>query len=244
MGSILLPERAPHLVPDFVRALPEDGRGKLAIFDADGTMWRNDVSDEFARWTMDEGHVPDGGVWDEYVRIYRQDHAAGCVFMLGFYQGLTHARFLELIHHWWQTTTRHWVVEVIEALHLLAERRYTIWVVTGSPTDTMVPLQTCLPVDDVVGMDFELDAAGVITGALRGIRCADAGKAEKVSFLWGARPLLFAAGNGSLDAAMMELSSGVKWSVYPNPTFHAYSLQKGWHITPRPADFVEEAKLA
>ena len=87
----------------------------------------------------------------------------------------------------------------------------------------------------------------MITGKLSGISCADEGKAEKVRVLWGEQgggPILFAAGNGRLDAAMMELSEEVIWSVYPNPEFHAYSKAKGWHITERPADFVEEAKLA
>jgi len=38
-----LPDRQPDLVPAFVRGLPEDGSGQLAVFDADGTLWRDDV---------------------------------------------------------------------------------------------------------------------------------------------------------------------------------------------------------
>jgi HAD superfamily phosphoserine phosphatase-like hydrolase len=228
-----------------VRTLPEDGHGALAIFDADGTMWRNDVADDFARWMMSAGHVPDAGRWDEYVHIYRQDHAAGCEHMLTFYAGLSLRRLHELIWRWWtEHSRRQWVVEVLEAMHVLAERGYAIWVVTGSPTDTMLPLRDVLPVDRVVGIDFELDAEGVLTGRRQGILCADAGKAEKVRSLWPTAPILFAAGNGSLDAAMMELSTGVAWAVYPNPTFLEVARAHGWHILPRPADFVEETKLA
>jgi hypothetical protein len=43
---------------------------------------------------------------------------------------------------------------------------------------------------------------------------------------------------------MMGLSTGVIWSVYPNPAFLEHSRANGWHILPRPPDFVEEAKLA
>ena len=43
---------------------------------------------------------------------------------------------------------------------------------------------------------------------------------------------------------LLELSTGVTWSVYPNPTFHEQSVARGWQVLPRPADFVEEAKLA
>ena len=114
---------------------------------------------------------------------------------------------------------------------------------TGSPTDTMLPLKELLPVHEIVGMDYELDENGVVTGRLAGISCADEGKAEKVRSLWTG-PIVFAAGNGSLDAAMLDLSEGPIWSVYPNPDFHRYSQTRGWHILPRPKDFVEEAKLA
>ena len=126
----------------------------------------------------------------------------------------------------------------------MAERGYTIWIVTGSPTDTMLPLKDFLPVDDVVGMDFEVDQQGVITGELSGISCTDEGKARKVRKAWGDGPIAFAAGNGSLDAAMIELGEEVCWSVYPNPEFERLSHERGWHVLERPADFVEEPKLA
>jgi phosphoserine phosphatase len=92
-------------------------------------------------------------------------------------------------------------------------------------------------------MDFEFDDDDVITGRHAGISCADGGKADKVRALWGDGPIAFAAGNGSLDIAMMELAD-VKWSIYPNPKFEAFCTEQGWPILPRPADFVEEDKLA
>lgn len=56
--------------------------------------------------------------------------------------------------------------------------------------------------------------------------------------------MLVAAGNGSLDVAMIELSSAVCWAVQPNAAFLTLAEQKGWHILRRPPDFEEEAKLA
>ena len=34
------------------------------------------------------------------------------------------------------------------------------------------------------------------------------------------------------------------WAVYPNPSFQTYAEAQGWPVLARPADFVEEAKLA
>lgn len=244
MADYQLPERCPDAVPDFVRALPTDGQGKLCIFDADGTLWRDDVADDFARWMMAEGHIEDGGRWSEYVRIYRADAGAGCEHMLTFYRGMTLPTLERYVRAWWQQAERCWVVEALESLLLLAERGYASWVVTGSPTTTMLPLCDFLPVQRIVGMDFALDDSGRITGERSGIRCAHEGKAQKVRQLWGDRPVVFAAGNGPLDTAMLELSEGVVWCVYPGPELLARAREHGWHVLPRPPDFVEEAKLA
>ncbi len=42
----------------------------------------------------------------------------------------------------------------------------------------------------------------------------------------------------------MALAEGVIWSVYPSPAFERFSREQGWQVLPRPADFVEELKLA
>ncbi|HEY3351875.1 MAG TPA: haloacid dehalogenase-like hydrolase [Polyangia bacterium] len=233
--------RAPALIPDFVRALPA-ARGELTIFDADGCMWRNDVADDFTLWMIAEGHVP-GEKWRTYQRIYRDDHPAGCRYLLSLYTGMTTARLGELVETYWlHHARRQWIWEVIESLYHLAGKGYPIWVVSGTPTDFLLPLTHMLPVAAIVGMDFELDAAGRITGRHAGISCAGEGKAEKLRSLVGDRPIRFACGNGSLDGPMMLLAD-VAWSVYPNPEFEAWSRAQGWPVLPRPGDFVEEEKF-
>jgi HAD superfamily phosphoserine phosphatase-like hydrolase len=245
MNKYDIPDRDPALLPPFVAAMEPDGHGKLAIVDADGTMWRGDVADDFTNWMIETGKTNSRASWREYLKIYRDDHAAGCQYLLRFFEGMDQKTLHHWIWHWWDVHAhRHWVPEVLEALHWLRAHHYTTWVVTGSPTDFMLPLKDVLPVHEVVGMDFEQDPQGVFTGRYAGISCADEGKAEKVRALWGSKPVLFSAGNGKLDTWMMECSSAVIWSVYPNREFLEVSKQKGWHITPRPPDFVEEAKLA
>ena len=246
MSNYNLPKRNPGAAPDFVKAMPADGTGKLAIFDADGTLWRDDVADDFTNWVIENGHADKSKAsWEEYFRIYRENHAAGCRYLLRFYTGLKLEKFHQLIHEWWERhANRNWIEEVLESLYLLAERRYTVWIVTGSPTDTMLPLKKFLPVNDILGMDFETDKNGVITGNHAGISCADEGKAEKILAFWGDKPIAFAAGNGKLDTWMLETSRGVIWSVYPNPEFLEISKERKWCILPRPADFKEEEKLA
>ena len=239
-----LPERQPDRVPAFVRALPADGHGQLALFDADGTLWRDDVADDFTKWMISEGYARHGDLWPEYLRIYRDDHPAGCRYLLKIYAGLPIDEFHRLNLLWWeQYAHRRWIPEVVESVYWLADHNYRVWLVTGSPTETMRPLEVALPLDALVGMDFELHD-GIITGELAGLSCTAEGKAHKVRSLAGDVPVAFSAGNGSLDAAMLAIAERAAWSVYPNADFLRVSEARGWHVLPRPDDFVEEAKLA
>ncbi len=235
--------RDPLQAPDFVRALPPcPAGGGVAIYDADGTLWVDDVADDFTCFMMDRGKIPAEN-WPTYMRIYRDDHPAGCRYLLTFYQGLTPQQLAAEVDHWWDAHAhRAWIPQVVESLHLLADRGYPIWVVSGTPTDFLLPLRRMLPVSEVVGMDFEVGADGRFTGRHAGISCAGEGKAEKLRHLLGPRPVHFAAGNGSLDGPMMDLAQ-VAWSVYPNPEFAEHSRARGWPILPRPADFKEEEKF-
>lgn len=236
--------RDPTLVPDFVRGIPpcSPSKDSLAIFDADGTLWVADVADDFTQWMIGQGEIP-GEQWPTYMRIYRDDPPTGCRFLLTFFRGMTLAQLAERVDAYWLAAAqRHWIWEVVESLYHLADKGYPIWVVSGTPTDFLLPLQRMLPVAEVVGMDYEVDGAGRITGRHAGISCAGEGKAEKVLSLVGERSIRFCAGNGSLDGPMMELAE-VAWSVYPNPDFERYSRQRGWPVLPRPPDFVEEEKF-
>ena len=237
-----LPPHNPELLPAFVRALPADGAGQLALFDADGTLWRNDVADDFCCWMIKTGRIQTGSLWPEYLRIYKEDCSLGCQFMLRFYKGLSREALLASCREWWRLHDRQWIPEVLESLDWLHAHHYICVVVTGSPTETLMPLCDALPVHSVVGMDFELKE-GIITGNHKGISCAEQGKALKVQELFQGIPVAFAAGNGILDTAMIALSSGVRWAVYPDDAFRQIAASKGWHVLPRPFDFVEELKL-
>ena len=156
---------------------------------------------------------------------------------------MTPAALADHVQHWWDHHAhRRWIHEVVESLHWVAARGYSVWVVSGTPTDFLLPLTRMLPVSEVVAMDFALDAQGRISGAVSGIPCAGEGKATKLRSLLHGRAVALCVGNGSLDGPMMELTTQA-WAVYPNPAFAAVAQQHGWPILPRPPDFVEEEKF-
>jgi len=217
-------------VPDFIQHMTLLDEPRLALFDADGTLWENDIADDTTIWMIGTGRIKTGDQWAEYKRIYSQDAPAGCRYLLRFYKGL---RLEDLTRHieayWAEFMKMVYIEEPLESLHYLAERGFKIWVVTGSPTNMLYPMLRELPIDRVVGMDYEVDAHGVLTGRHSGISCAGEGKAEKVRSLWPG-PIQFAAGNARLDEAMMRLARDVIWAVHPHPDLERVASKEGWHI--------------
>ncbi len=229
-------------LPPFVCSIPPQQDEAICLFDADGTLWVDDVADDFTLWMISKGHIS-GEEWMRYMLIYKDDAPAGCRFLLSLYKGLSREHLMARVEEFWSLhAQREWVEPVIASINFLVERGYPIWVVTGSPTEFMLPLLKLLPVERVLGMDFEFDDQGLITGRHSGISCAGVGKAEKVNSLLQGRPVRFACGNGSLDGPMMKLAEQA-WAVYPNLEFLHYAQDQGWFVLPRPADFKEEAKF-
>ena len=134
----LTDKRRPELVPDFVGAIPRCEDGALAIFDADGTLWVDDVADDFTTWMIDQGLVP-GENWTNYMRIYRDDHPVGCRYLLSFYEGMTLEELGGHVYTWWRDHAhRGWVDEVVEVVRHLHDKGYPIWVVSGTPTEFLL----------------------------------------------------------------------------------------------------------
>ncbi len=223
-------------LPAFVNRIQLLEEPRLALFDADGTLWENDIADDFTIWMLGTERVKTGLQWPEYKKIYSLDAPAGCRYLLTFFKGLTQAELTQGVNDYWREFMRlDYIEEPVEVLRHLAEQRFEIWVVTGSPTDILFPLEQKLPVHRSVGMDFEVDAHGVLTGRHAGISCAGEGKAEKVKSLWP-HAIQFAAGNARLDEAMLRLARDVAWAVHPHPDLEKVAKAESWEIkrSPKP----------
>jgi HAD superfamily phosphoserine phosphatase-like hydrolase len=221
-------------LPSFLDRIQMLDEPRLALFDADGTLWENDIADDCTIWMLGTGRIRTGHRWAEYKRIYAEDAPAGCRYLLTFYEGMRAEDLTRHVNAYWNEFMKlDYIEEPVEVLRYLAARGFEIWVVTGSPTDFLFPLLDRLPVQKIVGMDFEVDANGVLTGRHSGISCAGEGKAEKVISLWGG-PIQFVAGNARLDEAMMRLARDVAWAVHPHPDLEKVARKEGWEIKPSP----------
>jgi len=85
----------PADLADRVRALGREMPGALAVFDADGTLWRDDVGEAFLRHLVSLGWVrlPDGSdPYEAYERAVDRDKASGYAYAAQLQAGLVAAR--------------------------------------------------------------------------------------------------------------------------------------------------------
>lgn len=211
----------------------------MAAFDADGVLWYGDVSEDFTRWMIDEGHFA-GDLWAGYEATNSADPARGCLAILEFYAGVERGRLTELVEEFWRTTPeRPWIRPVIDTLCWLAEEGYAIYVVSGTPAPVLEPALDHMPGDvaaQVLAVDLEFEASDGeerATGRSTGIVTVGEGKAERLRAATS-EPIALAVGNSVLDVAMLELSERFRWAVDPDDILRTQAESRGWLITDDP----------
>lgn len=227
----MIPETTPAFVPAPVLALEPPASPWVAAFDADGTLWEGDVSEDFTRWMIAAGHF-DATLWPAYERVAALDSAAACFEILRFYGGMPLPRVRELVAEFWRSPAgeRAWRLDVLAALRWAAERGAQVFVVSGTPAPVFGDLGATLGLAGVIALELEADACGHATGRHAGCPSVGEGKVTRLRAATAA-PCLLAAGNSALDVPLLTESQGLAWAVAPDATLAAAASRHGWLVT-------------
>ena len=211
-----------------------DGPG-IAAFDADGVLWRGDVSEDFTAWMIDRDKF-DSALWPRYTELNRADPAAACVMILEFYRGMARDQIRDYAQEFWRTAApRRWNHEAVQAVQWLIERNICVYIVSGSPSVVLADLPEHIPIepDNILAVELEFDAENRATGNPEGIVTCGPGKAQRLRQA-SSEPVLVAVGNSILDIEMVELSEDVRWVVEPDSAMRDLAERQGWLITTLP----------
>lgn len=201
-------------IPSVVKnLLTEPGAGRAVVFDADGTLWRGDVGEDFLRHLCAERLVPEGS-YARYDALHQADPPAAYAFAVTVMQGLHDS---ELTGRATDFFTRRFVGRVFPYVRpLLAQLRATgfeVWVCSASPRWVVEPGAAHLGIDSsrVIAVDTLLDG-GRLTERI--IAPVPAGPG-KVAWLQrkNLAPVL-AVGNGDLDLDMLAFARQA-WVIAP-----------------------------
>ncbi len=211
--------------------LAESEIPRAAAFDADGVLWRGDVSEDFTRWMIDRGHF-DAGLWPDYIADNTRDRGHGCLSMLRFYRGLDLPDLDKLVADFWQHGgDRQWIGLITRTIRWLSDAGVSVFVVSGTPRPLLEPLQEHLPIPpaQILGLELEVDEHHRATGRHRGTPTFGPGKAEALRDATDL-PVHLAVGNSVIDIEMLGLSTDLCWAVEPDEPLRARAMQAGWTI--------------
>lgn len=176
--------------------------GDRVVFDADGTLWRGDVGEDFLRWALHRRLFE--GRYETYEHLMASAPARALAWAVEVMAGL---REDELLAHARAFFTERftgrvfpWVRPFLAKLH-----RQEVWICSASPRWVVLPGAEHLGIDParVIGVTCEV-REGRLSGEVHHPVPAGPGKV-----IWlqkkGVAPAL-AAGNGDTDVDMLQFS--------------------------------------
>ena len=214
--------------------------GRIAVFDADGTLWRRDATETLMRALEDIGVIgPPAGspCLDAHLEsLYQQSYVRACEFCAQVFAGHRLVDVLRWSEMSFQRQLEPSMVTLTSKLvRWLHSLNAEVHVVSASPWWCILPGTRRLGIPDsrVHGLDVEMES-GRLTSKLIGRIQSGEGKAQTVREL----PSLpvFVAGNTVDDAAMMRLSSCTALAVEPmrlaDDLRDLYELAEahGWYV--------------
>jgi phosphoserine phosphatase len=212
-----------------------EGLGEVAVFDADGTLWADDVGEDMFRWLLAQGRLlggaPGRDLWAEYEAKCKASPYDGYGWLGACLAGLEERELEALAAGFY---AEHYARKVfpaqralVEALH---EAGWEVWIVSGSPRWMVVPgaLDLGIPRERVVGVEVAVEGGVLTDRVLEPVTCHQ-GKVEAIGQRIGKRPRL-AAGNAMTDHEMLCLASDVVLTVNPGPALTARAGEAGWVI--------------
>lgn len=218
------------------RALDDAAPGAIAVFDADGTLWAEDIGEALMLALLDEGRLNgfaagDRSAWQTYLDMQETDATAAYAWVVELLEGWGEdalvARCEELASTF---APAHAFEPMVELARALEAQGVEVWFVSASNrwvVDAGVR-RLGLPGGRVLGMQVAV-VDGVLTADTVAPRTNLEGKCDAISALGRGVPLL-AAGNSANDAPMLRMAAGASLAVNPTASLYEEARRSGWII--------------
>ncbi|HZX64455.1 MAG TPA: haloacid dehalogenase-like hydrolase [Myxococcales bacterium] len=213
--------------------------GGIAAFDADGTLWREDVGEAFLRHLVSIGWVklPDGrDPYAEYERRVGEDRRSGYVFAAQLQAGLR----VDDVQGEAERFAREWVpprlIPQVNELRALCDRqRLKTVIVSASPLPIVLAAAKALriPSSHCTGIEVEVTGGRFTDKAIEPVTYA-AGKVAALERRGWSLPTIACGDSAQGDAALLSAARiGVVVAPRSGSPFSAMAPERGWFVVER-----------
>lgn len=207
--------------------------GRTAAFDADGTLWADDIGDSFLRHLENDGLVP-AGAFREYearVAVHPEDAYGFAVTVMA---GLSEAEVISRADAFFPAHfQQRCFPEVRELVDRLVEAGTDIAIVSASNRWLIASAGRALGISRTAGVTVEVEGGRLTDRLVRPIPSGE-GKVFWARHLLGADPAL-AVGNGVIDLPLLHMARHrvvVCPAEAPDTEAAREGHRNGWSVVP------------
>ena len=198
----------------------EEIENPVAVFDADGTLWSNDLGESFFKWLIENkkliGADYSKDLYQEYELLVEEDVGEGFSSIIKIMAGIKEEELKLWADEFFQTFDHNVYPKQKELIQRLQEAGVDVWVVSASnrwSIETAV-LYLGIEADHVIAMKSEV-VDGVITDRMIPPILHGHGKVEGIKKYIGNR-VDFVCGNSSSDYEMLDFASEMSLIINPS----------------------------
>ena len=188
---------------------------RIAVFDADGTLWPEDVGFGFFEYQVKNNLLPYKDFFKNINECYRDNQIKTCSIILQKNKGVLFDQYISWCKEFFKTDPLKVFSFQKKLIKYLKKLDVTVYVVSASPqwvVEQAVKYYE-LPIDCVVGLKTVVDGEGFITDQLVYPLSMDSGKVT--AFLEKSKNLypFFVSGNTLSDLDLLESSTHIQFVV-------------------------------
>jgi phosphoserine phosphatase len=221
--------------PDVARLLDEvaaTGRGRNVVFDADGTLWRGDVGEDFLRFATHRRLLPGPHEYAQYEAHLERSPAYAYGWCVEILNGMEEAKLQEHCDRFFAERFSGRVFPFVRPLlEKLRAAGCTPWICSASPRWAVLPGARALGIEaeHVIGVTCPA-TGGLLTGAVDQPVPVGPGKVTWLERR-GVKPAL-AVGNGDFDVDMLAAAERALVIAPPDSDngLVRQAKQRGWPI--------------
>lgn len=220
----------PVPVRRLLKSIDERAIGLPVVFDADGTLWRGDVGEDFLRYAIHQKLY--GGSYRRYESLLKDSPARAYAYCVEVMAGQSEERLTAECAAFFAERYAGRIFRFVRPLlNRLRRANCSVWICSASPKWNVIPgaLALGIPSEHVIAVDCDV-TSGVLTGEVMQPVPVGPGKVH-----WLKRRQLvpvLAVGNGELDVDMLEYARHAL-VVSPPDTQNrlvAKAVESGWPI--------------